>query len=69
MSSKSSEPDEVPEVASPCRRQCCLDDQDVCLGCGRTLAEILAWGQADGARRRAICSAALMRLERPRRLE
>ncbi|MDI9799611.1 DUF1289 domain-containing protein, partial [Pseudomonas aeruginosa] len=28
-----------PAVASPCRRLCCLDDADVCVGCGRSLAE------------------------------
>jgi hypothetical protein len=49
-------------VDSPCRRQCCLDDQDVCLGCGRTLAEILEWGKADNGRRRQICQAAQQRL-------
>ena len=30
-------------VDSPCRRQCCLDDYDVCLGCGRTMEEISNW--------------------------
>ncbi|MVW73848.1 DUF1289 domain-containing protein [Pseudomonas xionganensis] len=51
-------------MASPCRRQCCLDEQDICLGCGRSLAEILAWGKADGAGKRAICAAAQARQER-----
>ncbi|WP_240314430.1 DUF1289 domain-containing protein [Vibrio tetraodonis] len=31
----------VPE--SPCVRMCCLDEQDICLGCYRTLVEILEW--------------------------
>ncbi|MDF3195402.1 DUF1289 domain-containing protein [Pseudomonas sp. 1928-m] len=62
MSSKSSE-DSGQEVASPCRRQCCLDGQDICLGCGRTLQEILDWGNADMARKRAICAAAEARLQ------
>ena len=31
----------VPE--SPCVRMCCLDEKDICLGCYRTLAEILEW--------------------------
>ncbi|WP_428242510.1 DUF1289 domain-containing protein [Gynuella sp.] len=30
-------------IASPCVRNCCLDDSDVCLGCGRTLQEIKGW--------------------------
>ncbi len=28
---------------SPCIRQCCLDEQDVCVGCYRTLSEITSW--------------------------
>ncbi|MET1079342.1 MAG: DUF1289 domain-containing protein [Pseudomonas sp.] len=64
MSSKNSEPAEDSPVASPCRRQCCLDEHDRCLGCGRLLAEILEWGGADNQRRRAICAAAQARLGR-----
>lgn len=56
----SSESDPLP--ASPCRRQCCLDDTDICLGCGRTLQDILDWGTADHARRRQICREAERRL-------
>ncbi|HSX90467.1 MAG TPA: DUF1289 domain-containing protein [Pseudomonas sp.] len=65
MSSKSSEPPQAPAaaVASPCRRQCCLDDRDICIGCGRTLAEILEWGQADEPRRQLICQSARERLQ------
>lgn len=65
LSSKNSErPDAASdEIASPCRRQCCLDDRDICIGCGRTLAEILEWGQADGERRRLICKNAQERLQ------
>jgi predicted Fe-S protein YdhL (DUF1289 family) len=33
-------------VESPCVRNCCLDKQDVCLGCGRTIKEIVRWGDA-----------------------
>jgi uncharacterized protein len=43
-------------------RQCCLDDADVCLGCGRTLAEILAWHAADAEGRSAILARAGVRL-------
>ncbi|MFZ3155160.1 DUF1289 domain-containing protein [Pseudomonas sp.] len=50
-------------MASPCRRQCCLDDQDICLGCGRTLQEILDWGNVDMPRKREICAAAEARLQ------
>ncbi|QIR14392.1 DUF1289 domain-containing protein [Shewanella aestuarii] len=30
-------------IPSPCIRQCCLDQQDICLGCHRSLKEILSW--------------------------
>ncbi len=30
-------------IESPCQRNCCLNDQDVCLGCFRTLSEITEW--------------------------
>ena len=40
--------------ASPCVRNCCLDEGDVCLGCGRHVDEILAWHGADAAQRNAI---------------
>lgn len=33
-------------VSSPCVRNCCLDDNDICLGCGRTVEEIISWGDA-----------------------
>ncbi|MDN3685302.1 DUF1289 domain-containing protein [Vibrio sinaloensis] len=27
---------------NPCVRNCCLNERDICLGCGRTLQEIFA---------------------------
>jgi predicted Fe-S protein YdhL (DUF1289 family) len=47
--------------ASPCVRNCCLDDDDVCLGCGRKLDEILAWHGADADGRRHILALAAER--------
>ncbi|MFZ2170807.1 MAG: DUF1289 domain-containing protein [Methylococcaceae bacterium] len=32
---------------SPCIRNCCLDTNDICLGCFRSLSEIISWNQAD----------------------
>lgn len=34
-------------VSSPCVRNCCLDNDDICLGCGRTVEEIIRWGDAE----------------------
>ena len=42
------------ELQSPCVRNCCLNEDDVCLGCGRTLAEITAWHTASAAEKRQI---------------
>jgi len=34
-------------IESPCIRNCCLDDQDICMGCFRHLNEITSWAAAD----------------------
>jgi predicted Fe-S protein YdhL (DUF1289 family) len=41
-------------VKSPCTNKCGLDQNRLCTGCGRTLAEIIAWGEADDAHRERI---------------
>lgn len=53
--------------ASPCVRSCCLDDNDICLGCGRRLDEILGWHLADAAGRESILALARQRLQERRR--
>ena len=47
---------------NPCVRNCCLDDGNVCLGCGRKLAEILEWHHADPERRGQILQSASHRI-------
>jgi predicted Fe-S protein YdhL (DUF1289 family) len=42
------------ELASPCVRNCCLDDDNVCLGCGRALDEIVRWSGASDDDKREI---------------
>jgi len=32
-----------PEIKSPCMSLCCLDEQDVCIGCHRSVKEITGW--------------------------
>ena len=34
-------------VFSPCVRNCCLDVNDICLGCFRSLTEITSWLKVD----------------------
>ena len=42
------------KVESPCVRNCCLNERDICIGCLRTLEEIKEWGQASETRKREI---------------
>ncbi len=48
-------------VASPCNRNCCLDQHDCCLGCGRFLTEIIEWHQASEERQHEIVELAQAR--------
>jgi predicted Fe-S protein YdhL (DUF1289 family) len=57
----------VPQVASPCTRVCCLDDEDVCIGCGRTMTEICEWSLTTDERRLEIAATASARLEAAQR--
>ncbi|NOT84827.1 MAG: DUF1289 domain-containing protein [Methylococcaceae bacterium] len=38
-------------VTSPCIKNCCLNEQDVCLGCWRSLDEIKQWRLVDDSMR------------------
>ncbi|WP_077314380.1 DUF1289 domain-containing protein [Vibrio palustris] len=42
------------KIASPCIRHCCLNEDDICIGCWRSLSEILVWQQADDQHRACI---------------
>ncbi|MCR1826590.1 DUF1289 domain-containing protein [Pseudomonas oleovorans] len=48
-------------VRSPCVHVCALDEQDVCIGCQRTVAEITRWGRMDNAERREVLQLCLER--------
>ncbi|MGF7174422.1 DUF1289 domain-containing protein [Azospirillum doebereinerae] len=45
-------------VPSPCVRQCTLNDDDVCLGCFRSLDEIKDWSGLDAPAKRAVLAEA-----------
>ena len=51
-------------VQSPCVNNCCLDKQDVCLGCGRTVDEIIRWGDASEDEKLEILAASKKRKEK-----
>lgn len=48
-------------VRSPCVHVCALDDQDICIGCQRTAAEITRWGRMDNTERREVLQLCLAR--------
>ncbi|WP_423185527.1 DUF1289 domain-containing protein [Alishewanella sp. d11] len=47
--------------SSPCIRNCCLDQHDCCVGCGRLLNEITEWHQATALRQQQIMDLAQQR--------
>jgi len=38
--------DNTDAVQSPCVNNCCLNEDDICLGCFRSLTEITGWHHA-----------------------
>ncbi|NBD19060.1 DUF1289 domain-containing protein [Aquabacterium fontiphilum] len=48
---------------SPCRRLCTLNVDDVCVGCGRMLADITRWTQMTEPEKQACVAAAQVRLD------
>ncbi|HSX49983.1 MAG TPA: DUF1289 domain-containing protein [Cellvibrio sp.] len=48
-------------VESPCIRNCCLDDNDICIGCHRSLAEITRWSLVNDSAKLEILAAAKSR--------
>lgn len=51
------------ELPNPCVRNCCLDDNDVCLGCGRDLETIKRWRTLSEGERRFCMLKAKRRLQ------
>ncbi|MDP2636069.1 MULTISPECIES: DUF1289 domain-containing protein [unclassified Pseudoalteromonas] len=42
------------EPGTPCVRRCCLDADDTCIGCFRTLEEILSWRGLSEAQKKQV---------------
>lgn len=49
-------------IPAPCKRNCCLNQADLCLGCGRTLEEITGWHQATAEEKQQILQRSAQRL-------
>ncbi len=59
----------IEPVPHPCVRNCCLDEADICMGCFRSLEEILAWHQASESEKQNIlrrCAERKKRTQPPR---
>ena len=59
MSTETSTADSLPELAtpvpSPCVSLCKMDEERrYCLGCARTIEEIIAWSKADDDYKRTV---------------
>jgi predicted Fe-S protein YdhL (DUF1289 family) len=61
MATSSTDPAEQYLVESPCIRLCTLDDDDICVGCYRSMAEICAWSSAANDERQQILAATELR--------
>ena len=48
-------------VESPCIKNCCLNDDDMCLGCFRLMDEITQWAYCDETEQQAILDRAAQR--------
>jgi len=55
------------KVGSPCVDNCCLNEEDFCLGCFRSLQEILNWHAATDQERQITIAMAQGRKEKHRR--
>jgi predicted Fe-S protein YdhL (DUF1289 family) len=49
-------------VQSPCIGVCRVDAEQVCVGCGRHIDEVMIWPRAGDSIRRRICDNARQRL-------
>ncbi|MFO6425324.1 DUF1289 domain-containing protein [Motilimonas sp. KMU-193] len=57
------------DIPSPCVRNCCLDEQDICMGCHRSLDEIIAWHDCSHTEKQAIINRAQQRALKVRQVD
>jgi predicted Fe-S protein YdhL (DUF1289 family) len=50
-------------MKSPCVRQCTLNENDMCLGCGRMLGEITSWVSFSEQKRTEVMTQCQNRLQ------
>ena len=54
-------------IASPCVDNCCLDENEICLGCFRSLEEIKQWNALSSQDRLAVLRNASQRQDEKNR--
>lgn len=47
---------------TPCVDNCCLDENDICLGCGRSITEITGWGMYSDEQKKTVLTLSQARL-------
>ncbi|SEL80922.1 Predicted Fe-S protein YdhL, DUF1289 family [Colwellia chukchiensis] len=57
------------QVASPCVRNCCLNERDICLGCFRSLDEIMAWQKLEDSAKQKVLDLCRQRQQQARPME
>lgn len=62
MSLKDQHPNDEP-VESPCVSVCQVDGDDVCIGCGRSIDEIVSWLSLNERERAAVVARARQRMD------
>jgi len=50
-------------MKSPCVRLCTLNEEDLCLGCGRLVNEITSWSAYSDERRNEVMQECVRRLQ------
>jgi|TARA_B100000767_G_C19614633_1_gene471360 predicted Fe-S protein YdhL (DUF1289 family) len=51
----------ISNIESPCSRNCCLNQENICLGCFRHIDEIIAWQGFSEQDKKQIMSACQQR--------
>jgi len=49
------------DINKPCIRKCCLNEDEVCLGCFRTFNDMLVWNKASNQDKKEMLEKAEMR--------
>ncbi|WP_284218196.1 DUF1289 domain-containing protein [Agaribacter marinus] len=55
-------------INSPCIRNCCLNDENICIGCFRSLQDITQWSNASDAEKIEILRSVARRREERNKL-